>query len=91
MMTRIRDGNSGQVIGAGGSNSLSNPFAPTSMKIDEDEMDFIPFEHTQFSQDNLKSMSMLIILFERYFWRLIHRKNALINEIKQLNDQFARN
>ena len=67
MMTRIRDGNSGQVIGAGGNNSLSNPFAPTSMKIDEDEMDFIPFEHTQFSQDNLKSMSMLIILFERYF------------------------
>lgn len=38
------------------------------MKIDEDEMNFIPFEHTLFSKDNLKAMTLLIILFERYIW-----------------------
>lgn len=36
------------------------------MKLDEDELNFIPFDHTLFSTDNLKSMAMLIILFERY-------------------------
>jgi hypothetical protein len=35
------------------------------MKLDEDELNFIPFEHTAFSSDNLRAMAMLIILFER--------------------------
>ncbi len=35
------------------------------MQIDEDDMNFIPFDHTQFSQDNIKAMAVLIILFER--------------------------
>mmetsp|Transcript_39565 Transcript_39565/g.38083 ORF Transcript_39565/g.38083 Transcript_39565/m.38083 type:complete len:83 (+) Transcript_39565:859-1107(+) len=53
------------------------------LKFEDEDMNYIPFEHTQFSPDNLKSMAMLIILFER--------KNELINQIKQLNDQYQRN
>jgi hypothetical protein len=36
------------------------------MKLDEDDLMFIPFDHVTFSKDNLKAMAMLIILFERY-------------------------
>jgi len=54
------------VIGNGGlQNSLSGSLTGANMKIDEDDMNFVPFEHTKFSDDNLKSMAMLIILFER--------------------------
>jgi hypothetical protein len=34
--------------------------------MDEDDANFIPFEHTQFSKDNTRAMALLIILFERY-------------------------
>mmetsp|Transcript_32335 Transcript_32335/g.23876 ORF Transcript_32335/g.23876 Transcript_32335/m.23876 type:complete len:166 (+) Transcript_32335:1672-2169(+) len=53
------------------------------MMFEDDEVNYIPFEHTEFSDDNLKSMAMLIILFER--------KNELISLIKELNDQYQRN
>jgi hypothetical protein len=33
--------------------------------MDEEDMNFIPFEHTQFSKDNIRAMALLIILFER--------------------------
>lgn len=47
------------------SNIFTNPFNSNQMKLDEEELNFIPFDHTSFSHDNLKAMAMLIILFER--------------------------
>ncbi len=49
----------------------------------EEEMNFIPFEQTSFNEENRKALAMLILLFER--------KNALIEDLKKLNDAFERN
>ncbi|CDW86505.1 protein always early 2-like [Stylonychia lemnae] len=76
---RVRDNNQGQIVSQ---SSLSNPFQPPNIQMDDEDGNFIPFEHTQFSKDNIKAMALLIILFER--------KNRLINEIRALNDQYLR-
>lgn len=76
MIARVRDGNQGYVVGqsAMGASQMNpslsqfpNPFPVSLSKIDEvdDELSFIPFEHTQFSKDNIQAMALLIILFER--------------------------
>lgn len=51
MIERVRDGNQGFVV------STENE--------QQEDVSFIPFEHTQFSKDNTKAMALLIILFER--------------------------
>ena len=63
MLYRVRDNNQGIIMNGGGQN---NPLANGNIQFDEDEMNFIPFDHTQFSKDNVNAMALLIILFERY-------------------------
>jgi len=45
--------------------ALSSPIQPNQLKFEEENVNYIPFEHTQFSQQNIKAMAILIILFER--------------------------
>jgi hypothetical protein len=53
MMARIKEGNSGQIVTGGNigdsSNIFMNPFNSNQMKLDEEELNFIPFDHTSFS------------------------------------------
>lgn len=46
--------------------------------LSEHNMNFVPFDQTQFTDDNIDAMALLIVLFER--------KHVLINELKQYND-----
>ena len=47
MIQRVRDNNQGQIVTSNPASSLQNPFAPTSnINIDEEEANFIPFDHT---------------------------------------------
>ncbi len=38
---------------------------PAQLKLEEEDMNFIPFDQTYFIEENKKAMGMLIILFER--------------------------
>lgn len=43
-----------------------NPFPPEDDQSTLNEnLNFIPFEHTEFSSENMRAMALLIILFER--------------------------
>lgn len=68
MIERVRDGNQGFVIHQTGQHHLQtfpSAFGEQGLDEVEGEMNFIPFEHTQFSKDNTRAMALLIILFER--------------------------
>ncbi len=72
MIERVRDGNQGFVINGSGTSQQMQATSPFfggnshgQEDLDEGEMNFVPFEHTQFSKDNTRAMALLIILFER--------------------------
>jgi hypothetical protein len=59
----VRDANQGLVL----SSSLPSQqlFPQEDLVAEGGELNFIPFEHTTFSSDNIRAMSLLIMLFER--------------------------
>ena len=46
-------------------------------------MNFVPFDQTMFTEENRRALAMLILLFER--------KNALVEDLRSLNDSYEEN